>query len=351
MEGKDDNLRLWATRNVAAIPSAQATQLLQDRLKDPTYAIRRAAAVALMEREVKDCTSVLMEVVLKEMSDTPRMAVTVAPLCIKLDQWKVPNIPWSKLEYHLNEKIRADNQSYSSAITLAGQCIQAGRTQLAVPFLVGSLKSSRGGDVGPDNKWAWQAANTLFRAGRNEALPLVAKYFDAGSGEWAVTAEALRSMGEYLRLGKATAEERQAILDMAVKTFTRRNKLLGDYCAQGFEAIGDMGGVVRVRMNDGRPEIYELIPLVYTEKYGINPLFAMDSILKAKMNSLVASAAQDNITLPPKFVAEYKETQFAMLRGLAAGPAASKPVNDAAAEIQVFAREALDALEASDWGN
>lgn len=355
---KDRNLRYWATRNIAGISSPATIPLLLSVVDMPAPAVRapidylisKKAALALMDRDEHRAAKTLLAVIDYEMAKGPRTTVDIANIFVKLDQWQEPNVPWNMLEYNINDRVRTNSQIYVPAIQLAGFCLQAGRTKVALPFLLNSIVTERGGNVGPDNKYAWMAANTLLSAGRPEPLPIVGRYFEAGGTEWHVTADALGALGDFLASGKATEKERQAVFYMAAKTFERRQKLLGDWCAQGFVALGNMGGVVRVQVKDGKLELYDVVPLSYTEKYGLNPMFIMDSVLKAKVNSLVASAKQDKITLPPGFVDQYKQSQLAILNRLAAGNGAAKPT-DAEAEIQAMAREALLALEASDWND
>ena len=350
LTSKDKNLRFWATRNIAGITSPGTIPLLLSMLEDPVYIIRKKAALALMDRNVRQASKTLLQIIDKEMALGPRQTVDIADIFVKLNEWQTPNIPWELMEYNINERVRVNSQIYVPAIQLAGYCLQAGRTKVALPFLMNSLVTERGGNVGPDNKYAWMAANTLLSSGRSEPLSVVLRYFDAGSNEWRVTADALSAMGEFLASGKATENERAAVLHMAMKTFERRQKLLGDWCSQGFVALGSMGGVVRVQMKDGKPELYDVVPMSYTEKYGTNPILIMDAVLKAKVKSVAASAKQDKIALPPNFVEDYKQSQLAILARLAAGNGAAKP-SDAEAEIQTMAKEALLALEAGNWSD
>ncbi|HUU58892.1 MAG TPA: hypothetical protein VMZ50_05065 [Phycisphaerae bacterium] len=82
----------------------------------------------------------------------------------------------------------------------------------------------------------------------------------------------------------------------------------------GFEALGEMGALLRVRRKEGRIERHEPIALSYDTKYGSRSYYMMREIYSARLRSVTVSAKQEGIDLPPAWLAEFRKSEIAAIQ-------------------------------------
>ena len=251
----DLRLRLMVVRNIEAIHADRATRVLLGMLKDEDREVRTAAATALMNRDVKDAAPVLLEKVCRELDGRIPSAHANAPICLKLQQWNVPGVPWEKVEAVLNDQVRTNVTDYWRAVDVAGWCLAAGREKVALPFLksamsVGVEKLDQLANLGTrpaqELTIAWHAAMILASNGRLEGIDLIRRYIDLGQGNWNHAYEGLMALAAFLNRPAVGPDDRKLAMAIAAKAVDRRDPLFKGYFWRALEALGEMGALVRV---------------------------------------------------------------------------------------------------------
>ena len=352
---KDEKVRLWAVNNVAHIktdevvplppPTAPpfvktdgATQLLIAALNDKSYPVRRSAAMTLMKRNRKEATPVLQEILTKELGGyLQRDAATLAPVCCKFEQWGVTGVPWNKIERHLNKKARKDAAICRLAVTIAGECLAAGREEKSVPFLKDVMLHK--------NKWlALHAARMLLRHGSALGLERIRRYMASAENRAGSSSpyECLKALAEFMRHPRCTVQNRKAALSIARAAFKRRDALFRSYSEYLLDPFGEIGALHRVKKEGDTLHVEEFIAVPYDMKWGRpHPGLAMGHICKARLRSVIVSAEQQGIDLPETWLMKYEGRQAAIL---------SKFAESGERATAESAKYALRELEKWTWG-
>lgn len=337
----DAKVRLVAIRNVAATKSEKAVDILLPLLKDGDREVRIAAAVALMPRDAKDATPVLLDKVRRELDGKVASAAANAPICVKLSQWNVPDVPWEKIEAVLNDQVRREGDvDYWRAIEVAGCCLAAGREKLALPFLKSAMSAgldildqparlSAGNVSGTapspaDTRalaFAWHAAKALAINGRLEGVHFIRRYIEVGQNNWTDAYGGLMALAAFLKRPEVKPEDRKLLMAIAAKAVERCDILFQGYPGRAAEALGEMGALVRVEQRAGHIAAVETLAMPYDRRYGCQPgYYCIAAIYQARVRSVAVAANQDGITLPSGWLADYEKEQQAAIAALAQGP-------------------------------
>lgn len=348
----DPRIRLVVVQQVGAIRSGRAVPVLLAILKDEDRGVRTAAAMILMQRDVKadakapvEFALVLMEKVRRELDGKIPSAHENAPVCLKLQQWGIPNVPWEKIEAVLTDKVRANDRDYWNAVEIAGQCLAAGRETVSLPFLTAAVSESTENlgvlvELGTAMSAAklgipWHAATILVSNGRPEGLDLIRRYIEIGQKNWLPAYEGLKALAGFLNRDGVSEDNRRLAFTIAAKAVERRDALFQGYFPRGLEALGEMGALVRVENRDGRLAAVDAIPIPYDQKYGSlsntlsrkvsrppasNARYMITEIYRAKLRSVEVAARQDKIPLPPEWLAAYAKGQRAAISALMQSP-------------------------------
>ncbi len=355
LSDKDEKVRLWAVNNVAHIktdevvplppPTAppfvktdRATRLLIAALNDKSYPVRRSAAITLMKRDRQEATPALQEILTKELGGyLERDAATSAPVCCKLEQWGVKGVPWNKIECHLTEKAKNNASACRLAVTIAGQCLAAGREEKSVPFLKDVMRHK--------NEWlALHAAGTLLRNGSALGLERIRRYMASAENQAGSSSpyECLKALAEFMRHPRCTVQNRKAALSVARAAFERRDALFRSYSGYLLDPFGEMGALHRVKKEGDILHVEEFIAVPYDMKWGRpNPGLVMGHLCKARLRSVLVSAKQQGIDLPETWLMKYEGRQGAIL---------SKFAESGERATAESAKYALRKLEEWTWG-
>lgn len=341
---EDPRVRLVFLSEIGRIPSDRATSILLAMLKDKEKSVRTAAAIALMNRNVKESAPILLEKVGQELDGKISSAIACAPICVKLQQWGIAGIPWEKVEIVLNDQVKTNGSDYWLVLEVADCCLAAGREKIALPFLkaaanVATNKIELLSGPGTPHydeltlRWniAWRAARILATNGRMEGVDFIRQYFDVGAGDWQRDYEGLMALASFLNRPGTAKEDQQLIMAIAAKAFKQNNER--GSCQRILEALAEMGALTRVERHGKHLQAVDVIMLPYDQGY---PEFMMAEICRAKLRSFVVSAKQENITLRLEWLANYRKEQYAAIAVLAqaldtnlrnAADAASKELN------------------------
>lgn len=315
LKDEDEDLRRWAIENVHEVPSEKAIPLLVSGLRDTSYPVRRAAALRLMGRNGRDAAPVLREILQKELRDGLASALALAPICCKLEEWKVPDVPWTALEGHLNDKATKGDTIYCMTISLAGHCVSAGRNTVALPFLKRAMQ-------GKNESVALHAARTLLRSGSPAGIERLAQRMATLEGSWSDAYEDLQIVALFLSRGAPAAEERAAAMGIARTAYERRKAIFRASFFRLFEALGEMGALCRVGRKGEALVVAEAIEIPYASG-DITHWAEVVALHKARRRSIEVSARQEGITLPPGWLEKFEQAQLAALSELArTGPPA-----------------------------
>ncbi|MEI6150172.1 MAG: HEAT repeat domain-containing protein, partial [bacterium] len=351
----DARVRLVVVTHLNAIPSEKAVPILLDLLTDGNREVRVAAALVLMRRDVKEAAPVLLEKVRHELNGTIRPAHDNGPVCLKLQQWNVPDVPWDKMESVLTEEARANDNDYWRAVEIAGWCLAAGREVPALPFLKSAVNAGiEKGDKLPalgtmeakELSIPWHAATILASNGRREGVELVRRYIEVGRGNWLHANEGLMALASLVNRPDAAPADFKVAMEIAAKAVERRDALFQGYFWRALEALGEMGAIVRVDSRDGRLSAKDVIALPYHGTYGPVPRYMMAEICRAKVRSIAVAAQQERIPLPEGWLAAYARAQQTEIAGTARGPAEPN-APPAHGDLQRAAEAALKALAES----
>jgi hypothetical protein len=334
----DSRLRLMVVRQIEQIRTDRATTVLLGMLKDDDRAVRFAAATALMNRDINAAAPVLLEKVNRELDGKIPSAHANAPICLKLQQWDTPGVPWGKVEATLTDKVRANDAANWHAVEVAGCCLAAGREKVALPF----LKSAMG--VGVEKQAiAWHATTILASNGRLEGVDAIRRYIEVGQKDWAMAHGGLMAVAAFVNRSGPGPNDRKLALAIAARAFERRDVLFQGYVWRELEALGEMGALVRVELRRGQPVAVNTLAVPYDQRYGPQPRYLVVEIYRAKLRSVAVAARQEGIPLPPGWLVEYEKAERAVIAGLARGPA--EPNSPSAyADLQRAAGAALKEL-------
>jgi hypothetical protein len=125
------------------------------------------------------------------------------------------------------------------------------------------------------------------------------------------------ALAAFLNRPGLSRENRRLAMAIAAKAVERRNELFQGYFWRALEALAEMGALARVERDGERLHGKEAIMLPYDRRYGPSPQFMMAQICRAKLRSVVVSAGQEGITLPPEWLVEYRKEQYAAITVLA----------------------------------
>lgn len=309
LQDKQEAVRTWAVQNVARVHSERAEPLLIERLADQAYAVRREAALKLMARERRESIPVLQEALRRDLDGGMDAALKAAAVCCALERWGVADVPWPQLEGLLTEAARGDDSAHWRAITLAGHCLSAGRTDVAVPFLKQSLEARH-------EELARHAAHTLLKNGSGLGIEPVALHVATGTEKWSEAYEDLLALAAFLAHGKASSAETTAVRAIARQAWERRRERA--YAFRIVEALGQMGMLVGVSKAEGGLTLTTAIDIRY-EAAGRRKRIPLVTLVKARLASVAASAKQDGIALPPAFLARCRRDELAALEALTRG--------------------------------
>ncbi len=308
LRDEQEAVRTWAVQNVARVQSGRAEALLIERLGDRAYAVRREAALKLMARGRRESIPVLQEILQRELKADLRVALEMAPICCALERWGVGDVPWPELEGLLSDRARRGDGTHWKAITLAGHCLSAGRTDVAVPFLKQSLAASH-------QQVALRAAHTLLSHGSRLGIGRVAQHIATAIKQWDEAYNDLVALAAFLAHGRATAEDRAAVLAVARQAWARREELFGAYAYRAVEALGQMGMLLRVAEGEDGLKLSTVIDIPH-EAAGHRKRIPLVTLVKARLASVTASAKQQGLALPPEFLARCRQTELAALEAL-----------------------------------
>ncbi|MEI7766723.1 MAG: HEAT repeat domain-containing protein [Phycisphaerae bacterium] len=339
----DPKLRLLVVAQIAAIHTEPATTVLLSLLKDDDRAVRNDAALALMHREQKAAAPVLLELVQQQLDGSVQSASMESAVCVKLQQWNIPGVPWDKIEGVLNDAARAKPEDYRMAVIIAGHCLSVGREKVALPFLQKALGPIQD-DITILNNLvsykldeptiAWQAAKILAGHGRTEGLDLIHKYLQIGQTNWSMAYEGLLAVAASSNRPTADAASRKLAQTIAAVAFERRDVLFSGYFGRLVEALGEMGALVRVEQQNGQITAVETLAVGYGERYTPQKQYQILPIYHAKLRSVVISAQQAGITLTPAWLAQYQQQQRAILTTLSKLPDDAATAQNAQAALR-----------------
>jgi hypothetical protein len=326
LEDADEAVREWAAGNVAGVESPRAATLLVSCLADASYRVRRRAALSLMARDRRESIPVLREVFERDFVGGVHSALRVAPICCKLQQWQVADVPWPRIESLLDERASRRGIRWH-AIQLAGDCLSAGREQVALPFLKAALKH-------PEEATALHAARTLLASGSSLGLDRIARHVAAVPEPWLAVWEDLSALAAFLARGAFSRQEWEAAVAIARSAFRRcRAQGRGD---QLLRPLGEMGALYGVQGVGDAVRIAEVVGFPYTLCGNGTSGRAMRAIFQAKVRSVVVSAQHQGIELPPGVLEEFKRSQVAAISTLArtGGPRLAEQATNALKLLQ-----------------
>ncbi len=316
----DPKIRRFLLPYVERVLTERSSAILVSLLNDVDNEVRMAAALALMKRDVREAAPVLLEKVNRELDGKAAAAHACAPICVKLQQWGIAEVPWEKIEAIL----KASNNETGDLLEVAGCCLAARRETVALPFLQKKLltadqyvKKMNGGKKElSQTTMAWHAALILVANEYPDGVYIIGTYIGNAKDDWGNVCNGLMALATFANRPHVSPEDRQAIQTIAAKAVERGNELFQGYFGRGLEALAEMGALVRVERQGERLVAKTAIELPYDRRYGQTPHFMLAEICRAKEKSLTVAAKQDGIILTPDWLAAYHQEQLAAIAAL-----------------------------------
>jgi len=318
LKHENPKVRQWAVTNVAAIPGTNAEDMLAgSSLKDADYKIRKDAALGLMRRDRREAIPVLQEILKHELVPNSSSALELVPICCKLQEWNVPDLPWTTIEAQLRKIPGDDGHDYWRAIQLASWCVSAGREKLAMAFLKEAMDDPR--------EWAsLGAARLLLKNGKAVGIETVRRHISTAKGDGPEAYQSLCALGEFLSRGSFTVEEKAAVMEIARTADKRHTELFGNAYQVLVEGLGEMGALCRVTREKDALKLTSVVEIPYEGTEVADRWFGIVALYKARLRSLAASARQEKIELAAGFLEEFRKSEIEAITRLAhAGKSAS----------------------------
>lgn len=309
LEDESPHVRRWAADCIETIPGDRARDVfLTWCLRGEDRLARQDAAMELLERGRRDAIPVLEEIVRSRMphANFADKLGMVHVLC-KLEEYKVPGLPWEDLEKDLDERALVEQppagvNDGSQQVMLAGDCLSAGRDRVALPFLRKALDS-------PRTDLAFYAASTLVKSGNILGLEWLVRHTPGVNH-----GECFTAVGEYLSRGTFTAEELSLACDLARKTYESRQRTWGEYASRLDDYLGAAGLLCRVKSDGGTLKVAAVVETRYEDAAWPRQMAAL---YRARVLSVEVSARQQKTVLPLGFARDFAKQEINTLSELA----------------------------------